>query len=224
MRLTLLFLACGLLSACRKNDNGGSFTYKGRWLEDCNGTPVANKTLKAEMYIYGFNKKDRYDAACITDSLGNFSLTLPNHGSSVDLRFITEAYIPVNYTDGGNGNVYDLGTVYTHCNAEAVIRVHFNVAHTDTFYIGSPALNAYDHIYPASGTNYIKLSIENGIGMDYNEEQHLYHYSTGLNYLYGFGWQHFYDTLHTNGGPKLLHLDNVFSACGSPYTVDLFVP
>jgi hypothetical protein len=223
-RITLLFLACGLLSACRKNDNGGSFTYKGRWLEDCSGTPVANKTLKAEMYIYGFNKKDRYDATCITDSLGNFSLALPNHGSSVDLRFITEAYIPVNNTEGGNGNVYDLGTVYSRCNINAVLRVHFNSPHADTFYIGGSFGSTYGSIYPASGTGILSISIVNQTSMIYNSEQHSYHYDTRLNYLYGFGWQQYHDAFKTNGGPKLIHMENVFSICSPPDTVDLTVP
>jgi len=221
---TILCLALSVLCACRKNNNGGTFSFKGRWLEDCGGAPVANKNVNAVMYIYGFNKKDRYSASGVTDADGNFSITLPNHGATSGLSFDGGAYIPVGYTDAGDGNVYDLGTVYSRCSTEAVVRIRFSTPHADTFYIGSSALSAYDSIYPATGTAYMHLANVNRTGMDYNAESHSYQYSGSFNYLYGFGWKQYFNTLNVNGGPKLAHIANAFSLCSPPDTVEIDVP
>jgi hypothetical protein len=204
------------------NDNGGTFTLKGRWLYNCNGKPHAYDTIRIQISVltktYPSHVTKEYDGGSgITDSQGYFSIICDNYGSST-LKITTQNRFYSIGVPGGNGKVYDMGDTYLYdaYTASAILKVVFATPHSDTFYIGYNN-DIYGSIYPATGTKYLVLNGDASLAFKNNN----FGYYSIFNYSYGFSWSGYWAAYHNY---QFYALSNIFSVCTSADTTTLYIP
>lgn len=224
--LALILIASLAITGCKKKDkenNGeGTFTLKGRIMEDCN-TPGVGHEIKLRK-IGDWVSPFRDVGSARTNPDGTFEMECKNYGSG---SFILSDARGYDWFDGYNINVQkdsvvDIGTMYASASSRAYVRIHFTGTYgpNDTFIIGQPGFVMH-RIHPIPQRD-IRL---------FGKISYYYPYtggtsSVGLNYGIGqkdFDSSYNFPGVHGGNVPQYNRLYIIAEACNVPDTTDLIV-
>lgn len=211
----LSFLLVTGFYGCKKADNGGTFTVKGQWLEDCSGAAHAGERLEISLVRYGINTKETFEnvGSGMTDAEGRFSIICENHGNAELLIKATQGGVGNLNVLGGDGKVDDLGILYDQYSAAATLKFVFAQAHADTFFVTDGITRDTFSFYPAAGTQVINLS------------KTRYHERTNRIFQghYGLGRADFTKPVNS-GDSRLLLVYDAYRICGSGDATVINIP
>ena len=221
INIITVLLAVSFLAACKKSKEGPvpiNFTLKGRLLKDCSGIPVANERLNIlsrqfAVISNGYGRKE----------IGSGSTDIEGYFSIICARFERGGiiYLKQSWADSNTGgidvearagDVIDIGDVYEHYTAASVLQFNFAQSHTDTLFVANWDATDTFFVYPAAGTQYVRLS-RSYVG---KPVQNYFAY-------YGFGSAGLKQPAQGVGGVNI-RAEHAFEICGPGDTTVVNIP
>lgn len=208
----LLFFAGG----CKKAliSSGWTYSIKGKMLQDCNGTPIANYDLQLKYKSAGpLDEPSKILGTTTTDAQGNFTI------SGIPIEYLNSLYLQhvVNANDVDNwwysgsvkrpandNEVVDLGTFYGEYELNSVVKLDIDntkFGTNDTLYVGN--LGDFRALYPIPTTTILTFSKSQMNSL-------VWFYEKGLGLQWGIG-KAYYNSLNTPNPPSDWELHRFFA-------------